>query len=391
MTAPNTETADPSLAEAFGELSEALAASEEGGVAAPPTESDEGAKEADKTEQQTTQPEKDESKEQEQPPGQEQPAEQQPATDQALPERQPLNYTVDGQSRAFDGGFIIPGHGAIISNDALPRLQDRLQQADRLVAQNQVLYQQTQEYTKLGGRAGFDKLVAEKAMLDASATLLLKALSDENTLVALATDPIARQQLIKEIHLTAREAQQLAQRTASEAVARDTQQSTIASQTQTAIHNAVGYLAQNFQGLTEQDIATVRSHAARMHAAIVRPATPDEAREANVQVGSPIIDLNLLGSLLEDRHAIRQSVSQQLERLQDAALENAARAQAAAPTTVVPNGKPLPNRDPANGRFTATPARQNQTPLDQMSSAELTRAMKSGRIYDLILDDDNDE
>src|SRR5262245_20418526 len=111
MTAPNTETADPSLAEAFGELSEALAASEEGGQGAPPAESEEGDREPAPGEQQTTQPGKDDEPQpkEEQPPGQEQPAEQAPATDQALPERQPLNYTVNGQTHSFDGGFIIPG------------------------------------------------------------------------------------------------------------------------------------------------------------------------------------------------------------------------------------------------------------------------------------------
>jgi len=133
----------------------------------------------------------------------------------------------------------------------------------------------------------------------------------------------------------------------------------------------------------------VRSHAARMHAAIVRPATPGEAREANVQVGSPIIDLNLLNELLSDRHALRTSVAQQAQRRQTDTLENAARAAAAAPTTVAPNGKtPAQRRDPANGRFIATPPRQNQKKLDEMSSAELTRAMKSGRIYDLIGDEE---
>src|SRR5262245_46244029 len=139
MTAPDT-TEDPTLAEAFGELSEAIVATEEG--APPPAESEEGERTAPApAEQQTTQPSKEGEKteeQQEQQPGQPQ---QEPATDQAaLPERQPLNYTVDGQPRAFEGGFIIPGHGAIISNEALPRLQDRLQQADRLVAQNQTLY-----------------------------------------------------------------------------------------------------------------------------------------------------------------------------------------------------------------------------------------------------------
>ena len=389
MTAPETTESEPTLSEAFGELAGALADEDEGGGTAteeeaPPTEEEQGAAEPEKEEESPKAPG---APAPEAPPEPGQAKQATPDKTATEPERQPLTYTVDGQQRSFDGAFVLPGLGAVISNEALPRLQDRLQQADRLVAQNQVLYQQSNEFSKLGGRAAFDKLSADKAMLDASATLLLRALSDEATLVTLATDPVARQQLIKEIHITAREAQFNATNLARETYARETEQSSTAQRTQTAIHNAVGALAQEFSGLTEDDISMVRSHASRMHAAIVRPATPEEAREANVQVGAPIIDLPILHALLADRHALRATAVEQAKRSQTDALENAARAAAAHPTTVANGNRPPAAPRPGAGKPRAAPPAKQKT-LDEMSSGELTRAMKSGRIFDLIGDDE---
>ena len=309
-----------------------------------------------------------------------------PVADKPIEElpREPLTYNVNGQKATFDGGFIIPGHGAVITADALPKLQDRLQQADRLVAQNQQLYRQVQQHEKLGGTAAYEKLQGEKALLDASAVLLLRALTDENTLIALATDPVARQQLLKELDLTSREAQWKAQASFRESGAQEQQAETSARNTQTAIHNAVGHLAQEFPGLTAEDINAVRAHAGRLHTAIVRPATPAEAREANVQPGAPVIDLPALHSLLADRHELRKQAAVAAQRRQTDTLENAARAAAAAPTTASQNGK-TPASRPGAGKAPAAPARK---PIDQMSSQELTRAMKSGRIFEMLGDDD---
>lgn len=391
MTAPNAESSEPTLQEAFGEFSEALVDSENASEGeAPEPEQAEPAKpaeaaaapEAKAGDEKQPAPPVERAEQPARPAEQQQQQQQQP--DAKEPERQPLTYTVNGQQRSFDGGFIVPGYGAVIANEALPKLQDRLQQADRLVEQNQRLYQATQEYQRLGGRGGFDKLTADKAMLDASATLLLRALTDEATLVTLATDPVARQQLVKEIHLTAREAAYNATTQARELVAREQAQGQTEWRTQTAIHNAVAQLAQEFSGLMEEDVQAVRQHASRMHTAIVRPATPAEAREANVQVGSPVIDLDLLNSLLQDRHALRTSALEQAKKRQTDALENAARAAAAAPTTVT-NGRAAPSPRSGAGRQAAAPAKKT---LDTMSSAELTRAMKSGRIFDLMGDDD---
>jgi len=385
MTAPDTTDSEPSLAEAFGDLSEALANEGDEPAAEDAAEGEEHP-ESPQQPQQPDQPAATPAEEGAQPatPQPTAPPEGQPPAQEA---REPLTYTVNGQVKPFDGGFIVPGHGAIITNDALPRLQDRLQQADRLVEQNQNLYRQTQEYQKRGGLPAFEKLTISNASLDASATLLLRAVTDENTLIALATDPVARQQLIKELELTGRDAQQKASAAFREAVEREAAQGTTAEQTQTAIHNAVGQLAQQLPGLTADDVAAVRSHAGRMHTAIVRPATPAEAREANVPVGAPIIDLALLHSLLSDRHTLRQSVAQTAQQRQTDALENAARAAAAAPTTVTNgNGKPAAPR-PGAGKPPAVQPKQKA--LNEMSSSELTRAMRTGRIFDLIGDDDN--
>jgi hypothetical protein len=403
MSAPDTqatqEDAEPTLAEAFGEFSEALVAEEDASesgesASAAPTETEQAKEPATPSQPGDTAPgdkapgdkapAQPASQPQAAPVGQpKQPSETQPA---ALPEHTPLTYKVDGQDRSFEGGFIVPGHGAIITADALPKLQDRLQQADRLVQQNQSLYQRTQAYEKLGGVAGYQKLAADRALLDASATLLLKALGDETTLVALATDPVARQQLIKEIQLTAREAQWTAQNLFRETAAKEQEASQSAWRMQTAIHNAVGSLAQQFDGLTADDVTAVRTYALKMHAALIRPATPDEAREANVAVGAPILDVPMLHTLLADRHALRVEAAELARRHQTDAVENAARAAAAAPTTVVNGNRPSAAPRPGAGKPPV--AAPGKTKLDSMSSAELTRAMKSGRIFDMMGDDD---
>ena len=399
MTAPDTTESEPTLAEAFSELADALVEDEDTPASAddelteapaqPPGDATDA---AETTEQGSNTPPPPETQES-QSPGREaetqQPGQQpgQQASSPAGVEYKPLQYTVNGETRTFDGGFYIPGQGAVIPNEAFSKLQDRLQQADRLVMQNQQLYQATQEYQKLGGRAAYDKLSAEKAMLDASATVLLRALSDEATLVTLATDPIARQQLLKEIQLTAREAQFTASNQAREIVAREQSQAQLAQLTQTAIWNAVGQEAQRFPGLTAEDIQAVRQQAAKTHVAIVRAATPAEAREANVQVGEPIIDVPILREWLADRHQLRAAAAAQASQRQTDAQENAARVAAAQPTTVVQNGNGRTAPRPGAGKPPAAPAQARKT-IDQMSSSELMRAMKSGRIYDMIGEDE---
>src|SRR5215467_6759483 len=268
MTAPDTMESEPTLAEAFTELAEGIANAEEQGgdisgprPGAPQQQTAEDVELAQETAQaapgQATGDQTGDQRAPAEAEGRHQAAAssaqlaadaagntEATAEQPAAPQAEPLTYNVNGEQRAFEGGFYVPGQGLIFTEEARPRVLDRLQQADRLVTQNQQLYAQTQEYQRLGGRPAYEKLQGEKAMLDASATLLLRALSDPNTLVTLATDPVARQQLIKEVTLTAREAQFQAANQAREQMVRETTQATAAQQTQTAIYNAVGTIAQ---------------------------------------------------------------------------------------------------------------------------------------------------
>lgn len=290
----------------------------------------------------------------------------------------PLSYIVDGETRTIDGVHEYEGGGAVIMAEALPKIKDRLQQADRLVAQNRSLYAQSQEYERLGGVQGIQQLRAEKAVLDASGTILLRALTDPNTLVALATDPAAREALLRDVRLSAREAHSEARERFQTEVSQATAQRTAASHTQTAIGNAVGQLARSFDGMTAEDVQAVRNHALRVQSAIVRPANPDEARAAGVRVGEPIIDLPTIHSFLADRHALRQSTRDAAKRDADAARDNAATLAAARPTATGAAAAPRP------GAGKPTPKANGGKTLDTMTSAEINRAMKTGKIFDYI-------
>src|SRR5882724_6773159 len=54
-----------------------------------------------------------------------------------LPASQPFTYTVDGQSRTWADIDVIPGHGAIIPEQALTQLQQRLAERDSLYERQQ--------------------------------------------------------------------------------------------------------------------------------------------------------------------------------------------------------------------------------------------------------------
>jgi len=393
-----TQAADPTLAEAFGELANAIVEGEEDSEqettspapsdspapapaeepkAAPP------APEAPKPDA-ATQP-----TEEAKPDAPAPDAPKEPTPAELLATQQPLTYVVDGATRTFDGAFVIPGRGAIIPNEVLPRLQDRLNQADRLVAQNESLYQTAQEYQKLGGRDGITEMMTQRALLDKVGALLINTLNNPDVLMRLATDPREREQLLRDVNLTAREAQYTAQNEFREQFARDaTAHQTVIDQQQvahTAINNAVALLAtQHVPGMTPEDIAAVRTNALAVANAIVHPANPEEARIAGVQPGEMVINSPVILQWLTERHQMRQALQASAQAQAKLQAENAARLAAAAPT---------PAAAPAAARpVVAKPAPPAPKKLDDMSYGELTRAMRSGRIFDLIPDpDESDE
>lgn len=396
MTAPDTATAaaEPTLAEAFGELASGLVELEDGAAPTTSTPSDKAPGTAivpaDKNNASTSPaltkdnpatPTKPETA----PDSSTSAAQADLGADKAKDETaellagsKPLQYVVDGAAKTFDGVHEWEGGGAVILADALPKIKDRLQQADRLVVQNRALYETAQQYERIGGMKAFSDLKSQNAVLDASGSILLKAIQDEATLITLATDPAAREQLIREVKLAAREAQMNATTAFQQETAKIAEQRQSAGQTQTAIANAVSQLARQFDGLTAADVEAVKNHALRVQSAIVRPATPDEARAAGVKVGESIIDLPTLHQFLFDRHSLRHQTVAAAKRDAEAARDNKAALAAAAPIAAGQPAAPRP------GAGQPTPKRNGSKSLDQMSSAEITRAMKTGRIFDMM-------
>lgn len=67
-------------------------------------------------------------------------------SDDFLKDAKPLPYTVDGEEKSFEGiTYLGPDRGAFITPENLAKVQDRLQQADRLYAQDQARYRDTQQ------------------------------------------------------------------------------------------------------------------------------------------------------------------------------------------------------------------------------------------------------
>lgn len=403
MSAPDVVASEPSLEEAFGELADALVADEDGGAgeAAAPTQPSTGPAAAGGAPQAVPpdhmlQPDDTQSNLQTQASTQQSTqqntanqAPEQPSTQSETdkpPELQPLGYSVNGQTKTFDGGYVVPGQGAVITNEALPKLLDRLQQADHLHELNQQLYRQVQEIQKLGGRDAFGQLTAQRAMLDASATLMIKAMNDPKVLAQLATDPVARAQMFKELQLVAKETEINATNQFREQITREQAATQNQADVQATVRDVIGRMAPQYTGLLPDDVEVIQQQAARMLPAIFRPATPEEARIANppVQPGQTILDLNLLHQMLNDRHVLRQAVVEQSRQRQIVATDNAARASAAAPTTVQNGNGARPAPRSGNGK----PAATEKKPLDQMSAKDFNRAMKSGRIWDLVGEDE---
>lgn len=391
----STDT-EPTLAEAFGEFSQALVESEDASAGTAETQHASGDTAAPSADTRGT---SDAPGTQAAPPadaGTKTPSAQttQNAPTTAAPDSEadplagaiPLTYTVDRETRTFAGVHEVPGMGAVVERDALPRLKDRLQQADRLVEQNRALYAESQEFQRLGGRAKVEELTANAAMLDKAASLLIGALTNEETLLTLATDPVARQHLIRELELSGREAQNAARSTFRNNHTQATQQAHQASQTaaqsQTAIGNAVVEIAKQFPSLTAEDVSAVRAHASRVSSAIVRPANAEEARTAGVRPGELIIDLATLHTFLSDRHSLRQQYAAAATTAANTARDNAARLAAAAPTA----GKSTPTATPRPGAGKKV-VPVSDRPIDTMTSAEITRAMKTGRIFSMMGDE----
>lgn len=257
----------------------------------------------------------------------------------------PFKYQVDGQEVAFDGIEEIPGEGALVSLDALPRLRDRLQTADRLGPQVQQYQQTLNRFQKVGGFERMEQLEANANVLVGIGKTLLDLLTDEAVteegyparLAKLATDPEARANLLDRLDILTQKAEMEGRGKFKAALSGMEQAGQEESARGQVIHGAVSEMAaavarnMNIQLLPE-DVAEAEQVFAQFADSIYRPATAEEAATLRIPVGSRIIDYPKMHPWFVARAQFRQRGSADANRATAAATENATRLAAATPT-----------------------------------------------------------
>lgn len=282
----------------------------------------------------------------------------------------PFKYQVDGQEVAFDGIEEIPGEGALVSLDALPRLRDRLQMADRLGPQVQQYQQTLNRFQQVGGFERMEQLEANAAVLQAVGAKFLEILAEDGpkteegyaaSLAELATDPRARALMLRELDVITRDAELKARGTFKGQMAGVEQAGQQEAARSGAIKGAVSEMAaavaKNF-GVTldPSDVAEAEQVFSQFADSIYRPATAEEAAALRVPVGSPIIDYPKMHPWFVARAQFRQRGSADATRATAAATENANRLAAATPTR--PANTRAATQRPGTG--TKTPARPDR-------------------------------
>src|ERR1035437_3000026 len=101
-----------------------------------------------------------------------------PAVD-PLQDTAPLDYAVDGTAKAFDGILIDKTNGgAFILPDKVDSVRARLIEGDRAQGTARQLYDQVQQYERMGGVEGYAKLKADAEANSAAGLFLMKTLAD---------------------------------------------------------------------------------------------------------------------------------------------------------------------------------------------------------------------
>ena len=311
-------------------------------------------------------------------------------SDDLLAKATPFTYTVDGQPKAVEGIREIPGHGAIVAPDALTSLRDRLQKADRLDEANKALYQQVEQYSAIeySGKKGIEAVEAAliaNAKMDTALRVIVPYLESEEGRNALIGDPEGTlRYLQRELGLAARETEFTTRQTFGQTLrSAETQRadaSSQAEQSRTIMSGVVDKWAGQFPALTPEDRAAAVAHLQHFATSLIRPATPDEARQAGVKPGDRIVDERPIHAYLQERAGLRaeaaeakQSASTATKAAQHAATENAKRLAAVA----VPTKK-------GKAAAKAAPAEPKARTKDE-ETAHFMRQLRTGQWPDEIV------
>lgn len=306
--------------------------------------------------------------------------------DDPLKDAQPFTYVVDGQARTLEGAHLITGPdgqtGAIIPAAVLPALQQRLSRAEHDEAQNRELYHRVQEYERLEfkeakGLDAFAQALTENARLTAAVTLLVQHIEDPQKVVALATDANALQLLQERLGVVTEKAALAAGKQWGERIQQSREAATTAPEQLGAMLNQhFDALAPQVPGLTKADWDEAKTIFGPFASQIIHRATPDEARAANVKVGSLVVNNNAFLGWLDQR--VKQRAEEAKAKAAQAQTDAENKKRLAAANA---GKKPAPTGRPGAGKETPKPK--------QPTYQEIARAAQAGRFLPEIVGEED--
>lgn len=272
---------------------------------------------------------------------------------QALVKAAPsLTYRVNGQERTFDGLKVVE-HGALIANDSLPALQQRLSERDSLFEKSQQQYKQYQALEhltawKTTGQDGKEQILTGSHALEARQMALEKTTAILNTIASVFDNPevfasivtakqlpdgrwiaVPDQAALRSLTTQA----ELAALKAEGSVRQQFQHTTVStSQPQpidvqsvapSVVENSAQQLGVNT--LTPED----KTFLAGMVPRFVRPATQEDLRDTpTLTLGEPVLDA-AFGQLIQQQASMRASTAKTVQNATTVSKENAAKLAAA--------------------------------------------------------------
>lgn len=272
-----------------------------------------------------------------------------------------LTYTVNGQSKTYDGIRVLGETGAVIDIKDLPDLQRKLGERDHLFEANQHLYQKTQQYDGLRfvdsnkqehrGIAAFAASQVEVARVRAGAAALLNTI-----LEAFPGDEhkAAREAVFKGIDREAENAGLKAERDFGRTLQAQTVEANEPQEIDRAVQFTVGKMKEAYPHFTPEDEAAARIFLEAAPEVYFPKANPQQAMQAGVRPGQRIALYDRMTRWAEDRSQMRLAQNKRDEDFKKTqaqapqhAKENAAKLAAAAAgrKPVTPTARPVAKDD----------------------------------------------
>lgn len=264
----------------------------------------------------------------------------------------PFAYRVNGEERTFDDLKVIPGKGAVITDDALPKLQQRLSERDALYETSQQQYQKYQQLESLTafktvGPDGTEQILTGAPALEAQRVTMARTEAILNTVAEVFDNPnlfrsllmlddkgnvVADPNALATLTTRAENAAMKAERSVQ---LQFRQHQLPSSQTPAAQTPNVEAVAPSVVENTAKQLGVTsltpedKTFLASMLPRFVRPAThQDLALSPSLKLGEPVVD-TAFGELLQRQATVQATTAKTVQTASAVSKENAARLAAA--------------------------------------------------------------